>query len=184
MIVVYVVLALLVVSVAWIFAMIAQLAAGLPQVAQAWAARQGGLDRLTEYEVDRPAPSWPSGTQPLQDYLIVVLSTTCSACTRIAAELADDSRLMDSIPSIRMVIVSPTTERSVEFARANRLAEFEPLIDENGKWCREELGIAESPTLFVVRGGVVAEAFMFNRPADIEQALELLPETVLGHSHA
>jgi hypothetical protein len=193
MIFVYIVLALLVVSVAWIFAMIAQLAAGLPEVAQAWAARQGGLDRLTELEADRPAPSWPPGTQPMLDYLIVVLSTTCTACTRIAGELADNSRITKSRSSIRLVVVAPETDRAVEFATTNQLQAFAPLIDENGKWCREELGISQSPTLFVVRGGVLTEGFSFNRTDDIEQALDILSEPVpsngqvvleKGHSHA
>lgn len=175
MIVVYVVLAVLVLAVGWLFAMMSHLAAGLPEVAAAFQSQQHGLQRVSEIDRGVPMPALPGRTND-GPAILVILSSTCNSCLGVASQLREGRLGELEGWAIALLVSGPTIDYAAKFATANGLGRYDPFIDAQGEWCRTELGIAQSPVAVIFRDGLILDAYAFGALDDLRAQLRHLRE--------
>lgn len=127
------------------------------------------LESATGASVPELPASWPMLPQdPDGNSLLLVLSSTCATCTKMAQ---DASVLRDILPDNASVIVSAPTESRAAPIMANLTASLSAVqLDVAGTWLRS-MNIDSSPALVHIREGVVREAVLF---ASIDSLDELV----------
>jgi hypothetical protein len=167
----YILVLLLCIATAILFAMVGQLAARLPEFQGQQA---GPVQRLEELERGRPAPSWAAPPAPLGNghgqslYGLLVLSTICTTCSQLAKELA--ARAPDSLPlPLKLVLSTPLKRADADaYVRRYRLDAYRPLIDEQGARCKDDLGLMISPALVMIRQGRILDGYTITHLSSID----------------
>ncbi|WP_433344673.1 hypothetical protein [Micromonospora sp. CA-111912] len=124
------------------------------------AAGTSGVRLLEEARIGTTPSSWPAGLSgagegPLR--IVLVLSTACSSCRTVAAQLIGGSDVAD----VAVVISTGDAIVGAEFVADNGLARLPHHVDEGGDWVRGEFGIAMSPVALVFRDGTLISALAF-----------------------
>lgn len=118
---------------------------------------------------------WAAGLPGERDGLsvLLVLSSTCSSCEDIAAQLRENP---GSARWDRTAIVISTARRLTgeDFANSYGLSQFPHYIDEGGKWVSGEFGVQSSPSALVFDGGQLIAAYIFHDVAALQARLSQL----------
>lgn len=147
---------LLVVAVIVLFAMLGEL-----YTRTGMAASRTG--RLAEAEVGRRPDTWPEVLAPLstaRDAVLMVLSTSCASCNKVASQLAGE---LDVLPGYDTGVALSTvdTERAESFMREFRLPPRSVYVDVGGDWVTGAFGVQTSPSALVLREGKLVSAVVF-----------------------
>ncbi|TDC69473.1 hypothetical protein E1200_08395 [Actinomadura sp. GC306] len=193
------VLLILAAAVVLLFAMFGELTSRLPTERAEAAARDPEIWPLEDARLGTAPAGWPGGLAGLaagaadrdadrdadrnadrnadRDAArpVLVLSTACSTCKDVAAQLSEE---LDRGAGGDMAVVVSTAERArgerfVQRYGLHRLAHY---VDEGGAWVAEEFNVRMSPTALVVRDGRLESALVFQ---DV-QALR----TAIGQANA
>lgn len=156
-------LALLVLAgaVVLLFAMLGELASRVPPP-------DGGrpdqtLVPLDEALVGNVPDTWPGSLAHLSsasEGVLVVLSTVCQSCRRIAGQLTPELGVGDGRP-FAILISSPGRDLGEDFAHQHALGRFPYFVDENGDWVTRAFGVLSSPSALLLREGRLEAALQF-----------------------
>lgn len=167
----WVVVVVLSIAVAVLFTMLGQLAARLAELGPAPA--RDRVRRLTELRRGGPAPPWPGPPPTPQPghpglYAVVVLSTVCAASTRLAAQLSATfgGPVTPPLP-LGIAVSAPRASDASRFVQQYALERLPMFIDERDRWSREQLGIAATPSLILIRDGHVLDGFTLSDVGDV-----------------
>lgn len=95
-----------------------------------------------------------------QDFgVVVVLSTSCTSCQRIASGATGR---LDLPADAAVVISSPSKEQGERFIEDNPvLRQYRHVVDPGGVWLTEDLGVDISPSVLIFRHGRLISAHTF-----------------------
>jgi hypothetical protein len=150
-----------------LFAMLAELAARVPESGPA---RNREIRPLDEARVGHVSAVWPAGLPRGERSVLLVLSTICNACEDVARQLVSDPGHPDWAEA-SLVISTGARIRGEEFITRNRLERFPYFVDEGGEWVSGEFGIQSSPSALVFHGERLESAHEFNDVAALRAAL-------------
>lgn len=98
-----------------------------------------------------------------EDGCVLFVSTSCAACRYLVHQSRD---LLTSGP-VRTLVVAPATERGKEFIEKDcRGSGIAYQVDTAGARARA-LGITEFPSVLIVAGGIVADAYIVGSPGQL-----------------
>ncbi|MEU2615147.1 hypothetical protein ABZ570_26745 [Micromonospora sp. NPDC007271] len=161
---------LLTVAVVGLFAMMGELAARVPDENVVVAPRP-----IEEITLGVTPESWLDGAAHLEGApvgVLVVLSTSCASCQRIANGSTGDLALP---PESFVLIASGTQERAESFlAEHPMLRQHRHGIDVEGTWLTRNFGINISPSVLIFERGRLSSAHTFT-------SATTLPELFAGH---
>ncbi len=162
--------ALLIIAIGMVtlFAMFGELSA---RVAEAGSAPRNATVRpLDQARIGQVPGYWPpSIPRPGQrPFTLIVLSSICSSCADIAAQLASEPLPLDT----GLVISTGQREKAEDFIARFGLNQFPHHIDELGEWVAGEFDVRMSPSALVFREEMLAEAYMFNDVAALRTTVE------------
>jgi hypothetical protein len=163
------VLLLLVAAVVLLFAMLGELTSRLPTEREAAAARDPEIWALEDARLGVEPSRWPAGLaglsaaeapDPDAARPVLVLSTACSTCKDVAAQLSDE---LDQGAEADMAVIVSTAERErgERFVEQYGLQRLPHYVDEGGAWVADEFDVRMSPTALVMRGGRLESALVF-----------------------
>ncbi|HEX6470330.1 MAG TPA: hypothetical protein VF069_14630 [Streptosporangiaceae bacterium] len=158
-----------------LFAMLAELAARIPDRSTPY--RNPAIRALGEARVGNSPDTWPVELPQRDRSVVLVLSTICNACEDVARQLTTDPGHTDWA-EMSLVISTAARIRGEEFIVRNRLGEFPYFIDEGGEWVHGEFGVQSSPTALVFRGSRLESAHEFNDVAALRAALAQGPQVM------
>lgn len=108
--------------------------------------------------------NWPRELAHLQERefaAILVLSTACSSCAKIAKELSGDST--GDLPAMGLLISAPDTSTGTSFADQYGLFDrWSVAVDKSGQWSTNQCGVGISPAGLLFENGILTIAFAFN----------------------
>lgn len=151
-----------------LFAMLAELAARVPDRSEPY--RNKEIRPLTEARTGHSPDVWPISLPTMERSVLLVLSTICNACEDVARQLVSEPGHTDWAEA-SIVISTGARIRGEEFVTRNRLTQFRYFVDESGEWVHSEFGIQSSPTALVFRGKQLESAYEFNDVAALRAAL-------------
>ncbi len=152
-----------------LFAMLAELAARVPDRSAPY--RNPAIRPLDEARVGHSPDVWPAGLPHRERSVLLVLSTICNACEDVARQLVSDPGHADWAEA-SVVMSTGARIRGEEFVTRNRLERFPYFIDEGGEWVHGEFGVQSSPTALVFRGKRLESALEFNDVAALRVAID------------
>lgn len=153
-----------------LFAMLAELAARVPDRSTPY--RNPAVNPLEEARLGHSPDSWPVELPTRERSVLLVLSTICNSCEDVARQLVSDPGHTDWTAAA-LVISTGGRLRGEEFVARHRLGIFPHFIDEGGKWVTGEFGVQASPTALVFHGERLESAYEFNDVAALRAALGL-----------
>lgn len=160
-------LTLLVVAVIGLFAMMGELSS---KVADA-ASSDSTLIPIGSARLGVLPESWPTDLSDVKQAphaLIVVLSTACSACARVASGATGPLPVSEGCP-LALVISSKDNVSGGRFVADHPVLDGRPtLIDVEGTWITAAYQINTSPSVLVLENGVLTHAFTFTSVRSIE----------------
>ena len=155
-------IAVLTVAIAFLFAMMAELAARVkngvaaaPAVDMAYTASPTRVD-LSASTV-QPV-HWPGGDADDDSFDVLILSTLCASCHHVAEQLRNAPPANRGV-EVRIVISTSGEPLGAGFVDQYDLHEYVTYVDPGGKWCRTTFGISLSPLLIRVRNGRLGGAY-------------------------
>ena len=162
---------LLAAAVVMLFAMLGELSSRVP-VLPAGAAPMDDEARLGH----RP-DAWPpelAGVAAAPDAVLLVLSTACVSCNRVAEHLRDG---FDPLPgqATGIALSTPDPARAERFLREHGLPSESVYVDVGGAWVPAEVGVQTSPSALFFKSGELASATVF---PDIESLRTAVKEAV------
>jgi len=144
-----------------LFAMLGELSARVGTAGPAGGT--GTVQLLTDAAVGHAPGRWPVGIAAQADAdlaIVLVLSTTCTSCGQVAAQLRDHPELAD--PAGWSILVATEDPAHAEaFLARYALDRLPHDVDVDGGWARAEFGVHSSPTALVFRSGRLASAVSF-----------------------
>jgi hypothetical protein len=152
-----------------LYAMLAELAARVPE--RSGPTRNREIRPLDEARVGHAPDVWPAVLPHRERSVVLVLSTICNACEDVARQLVSDPGHPDWAEA-SLVISTGARIRGEEFVTRNRLGQFPHFVDEGGEWVSGEFGIQSSPSALVFHGGRLESAHEFNDVAALRVALD------------
>lgn len=165
-------LALLVLAgaVVLLFAMLGELASRVPPP-------DGGkpdqrVEPLADALIGNAPDAWPGSLTHLSsagDGLLVVLSTVCQSCRRVAGQLSPELAADGGRP-FAILISAPSRDKGEDFAQQHALSRFPYFVDVNGDWVTRAFGVVTSPCGLVLREGRLETALQFQDFAAVEAA--------------
>jgi hypothetical protein len=156
------VLFMLVAAVVLLFAMVGELSARVSgSMAGAGEPPVGPLDeaRLGEKPGAWPEPLGAMAQDP-EPVLLVVLSSSCTSCERVAGQLAAD---LDAggMPAAGILLSTAEQRLGEDFVERHRLGRLPYYVDERGEWVMGAFGVQTSPAALTVRDGRLESALVF-----------------------
>lgn len=149
---------LLAAAIVMLFAMLGELASRVPEPEP----QRTWMEPIEGIQLGQMPKSWPAelAQVPERDHsvLLVVLSTVCTSCRAIAAELVNHTDWSEAA----LVVSTPAAANGKAFVAEFGLESFPHYIDEGGDWVRSEFGVESSPIALVVREGRLAGAYSFS----------------------
>jgi hypothetical protein len=147
---------LLAAAVIALFAMLGELYARL-------GGAKGPTPTLDEAKVGQQPAAWPkelSRVATAPDGLLMVLSTSCASCARVADQLRDRA---DPLPGYDTAVALSTPDQATAdaFVAEHGLRPRSTFIDVRGKWVTGEFGVQTSPSALFLRGGRLDSALVF-----------------------
>lgn len=121
------------------------------------------LDRPNVYL--RESANWPaqlSSVRANTDFLLIVLSTSCTTCNTIGEQLGKDDWSGRTAGQLGVVLSTPDPRLAEAFVAKNGLAAFHYYIDSDGDWTDAALGLSMSPVGLIFRHGQLDETYVFN----------------------
>ncbi len=113
----------------------------------------------------RPDVSWPrefDGIRSRDAFLLIVVSTSCNSCSIVADELGDGWAAR-AAGRLGLVISTADARRGTAFVAEHGLAGIPHIVDEDGTWTTESLGLSLSPVGLVFIAGRLHESYVFNQ---------------------
>jgi hypothetical protein len=165
----------LAVAVVGLFAMMGELSGRVPDPDQPTTADlTPGPDHLhpvPEARLGAEPAEWPAELASVRDAdlaHVVVLSTTCTTCARIAS---GETGTLDMLPPpLAVVVSSPRPEAGAGFlAKHPMVTNYPHLVDVGGTWLTSNFEIAISPSVLVFAGGRLQAAHTFNTATTLSQ---------------
>jgi hypothetical protein len=103
--------------------------------------------------------TWPASLAGLEDdCVLLVLSTVCTSCAAVAAQLSDGRNWAD----LGIVISTGGTVRGTDWVAEKGLGSFRHYLDDGGQWTGAEFGVRTSPCALIIRDGVLVAAYIFH----------------------
>ncbi|HEY7200910.1 MAG TPA: hypothetical protein VIC57_11880 [Candidatus Dormibacteraeota bacterium] len=118
---------------------------------------------LNEALVGNAPDAWPSSLAHLSsasDGLLIVLSTVCNSCRRVAGQLSPELGA-DGARPFAVLISCPGRDRGEDFAQRHALGRFPYFVDEHGDWVTRAFGVLSSPSALFLREGRLESALQF-----------------------
>lgn len=161
---------LLTIAVVGLFAMMGELASRVPQAQDQQVPQVMPPEPISEIQLGVVPPDWPTELAHLSTAdraVIVVLSTLCTSCGRVA------SGQTGPLTGVSGLIIScPRPSKGNEFLSENpMLRDHRVALDVAGEWLTTHLGIDVSPSVLVFERGRLLSAHTFVSAA----SLHLLP---------
>ncbi|MGI8665699.1 MAG: hypothetical protein ACR2N4_06690 [Jatrophihabitans sp.] len=113
----------------------------------------------------RESAQWPAPLASLrehEDFLLVVLSTSCTTCNTIGEQLGAEDWAGRSGGRLGVVLSTSDTQIAEEFVERKGLAAVPYYIDANGDWSEAALGLSLSPVGLIFHHGDLDETYVFN----------------------
>ncbi|HEX4728493.1 MAG TPA: hypothetical protein VH298_11895 [Jatrophihabitans sp.] len=159
-------LLILAVAVGMLFAMCAELASRSGGVASAEAEPVRYVRPLGRSSVYlRDSAAWPTelaGPRANDDFLLVVLSTSCATCNTIGEQLSNQDWAERSEGRLGVVVSTADREIAEEFIAKYRLNRLPCYLDVHGDWSAAALGLSVSPAGLIFHHGDLDETYVFN----------------------
>lgn len=160
-------LLILAVAVGVLFAMCAELSKRLSSSAGSQSANTVAYARPVERPgvFLRPDVVWPREFRDIASrdaFLLIVISTSCMTCNSVASELGEGWAKRGS-GRMGVVISTPDEARAKAYVAEHHLGGIPHIIDVDGTWTTESLGLSLSPVGAVFLGGSLHETYIFNQ---------------------
>jgi hypothetical protein len=113
----------------------------------------------------RESVAWPPQLAELRaqpDFLLVVLSTSCSSCNAIMEQFGRDGWADRAAGRLGVLLSTPDAQVAEEFVDKYGLAQFPLYVDFGGEWITAAFGLSLSPVGLVFRHGLLEESYVFN----------------------
>ena len=113
----------------------------------------------------RESAAWPNelaGLRANDDFLLVVLSTSCSTCNTICEQLSDPDWAERAGGRLGVVVSTADREIAEEFIAKYRLNRLPCFLDVHGDWSAAALGLSVSPAGLIFHHGDLDETYVFN----------------------
>ncbi|MET8279893.1 hypothetical protein [Micromonospora sp. NPDC005174] len=170
----------LTVAVVGLFAMMGELSSRVPQ--------EDVVDVATPIDnaaLGTAPQIWPDDITHLatrEFAALVVLSTSCSSCRRIAAGATGQLSLP---PDVAVIVPAPSLADGQQFvAESSVISEFPHSIDVGGEWLTKNLAVDISPSVLVFNRGALVTAHTFSSAAALNELLDRPVERDREDSHA
>ncbi|MEU8264996.1 hypothetical protein AB0C02_30835 [Micromonospora sp. NPDC048999] len=151
----------LAVAVIGLFAMMGELGSRVP--ASDTDAVPSRLDPIDQARLGGEVDSWPTGLAHLRDAdhgLLVVLSTLCTSCGRIASGATGP--LSMPTPAAAILVSCPQEAAGAAFVDGNPMVRDHPhALDIGGEWLIRNFNVDISPSVLVFERGRLRSAFTF-----------------------
>ena len=162
-------------AVVFLFAIVGELASRIPDADSAGA---GHATALEDFHHGARAASWPAvlpGADEGRRTVLFVLSTACSTCNLVAAELVEHPS-RDVGGRLGLVVVSPTVSIGEEFIDQQNLHDVPHFVDEGGQWVAGNFGVTLSPAALVFEDGELVRAFTFSSVTLLRDRIDSVKE--------
>ena len=136
---------------------------------------------LKNARLGRVPGSWPPAIDHpgAAEFTVLVLSSACTSCADIAAQLIDDPGHTDW-DSMGIAISTSDREVGEDFVARHGLGELPHYVDVGGDWVSTEFDVRMSPSALVFRDGQLAAAYIFHDVAALRATVARATATV-GH---
>ena len=127
---------------------------------------------LEEAKVGQRPQAWPRELAPLAtstDALLLVLSTSCASCNKVAGQLRDRFEPMAGYDT-GVVLSTADPDRAEEFMREYGLPRASVYVDVDGAWVTREFGVLTSPSALILREGQLSSALVFTDVSALQSA--------------
>ena len=129
-------------------------------------------DSLPEANVGQRPDAWPPELARLAtagDAALLVLSTACVSCNRVAEQLREAP---DPLPGYVTGVALSTAddERAETFMRQYGLSGDAVYVDLGGDWVTKTFGVQTSPSALLLRDGQLVSAVLFTDIAALQSA--------------
>lgn len=156
-------LLLLAFAVVLLFAMMGELASRLPDPDR----DPGLVVPLADFKAGVSPGDWPGTLSSVggeRSAVLLVLSTACASCNRVAAELASFmAGEMTGLGGLGVVVSSSTQASGEEFMNKHALGHVPHVIDERGQWVMENFGVHTSPAALIFKDCMLSDAYTFSK---------------------
>jgi hypothetical protein len=113
----------------------------------------------------RETATWPTELVALRghdDFLLLVLSTSCSTCNTIVTQLTQDDWAGRSAGRLGVVLSTHDRDLAEDYLNRNQLGPVPCYIDVDGEWSQATLGVSLSPVGLIFHHGDLDETYVFN----------------------
>ncbi|HET6210168.1 MAG TPA: hypothetical protein VFD94_07290 [Jatrophihabitans sp.] len=113
----------------------------------------------------RETAVWPAELAALRandDFLLVVLSTSCQTCNTICEQLGSQDWASRSEGRLGVVVSTADQEIAEEFIAKYGLDGLPCFLDVHGDWSEAALGLSVSPAGLIFHHGDLDETYVFN----------------------
>ncbi|MEU4645719.1 hypothetical protein, partial [Micromonospora sp. NPDC023814] len=120
---------------------------------------------------------WPAGLAEVPTAafrVVLVLSTSCNSCEKVAGQIGDLADPRD----FALLISTIDQARGKDFVTRHELSQLPHHIDVGGEWVTGELEVMTSPTALVFRDGRLVSALLFTDVAVLSAAVFPVKEAV------
>jgi hypothetical protein len=160
-----VVLLLLVVAIVILFAMLGELASRIPASAEP----DRTVRPIDTADIGAVAEEWPTSLEdiPAQSSqataMLAVLSTSCSTCQIVAEQIAKEQRRTGRPrPGFAVIVSCPVDRVGEDFIERHGLGTVPHYVDAGGRWVSNSFRVTISPSVLLLRNGVLTSALMFH----------------------
>ncbi|MFG2539731.1 hypothetical protein ACGFU4_31290 [Streptomyces sp. NPDC048511] len=168
-------LLLLTAAVVVLFAMMGELASRTAAAPDAPAT----VSPLEEYRLGAVVEEWPEPFAALggdSRGVLLVLSTVCASCAKVAAQLSERGLSGVSGP-VGIVISCAEQADGDDFVRRHGLADLPYLVDVRGAWVAGSFSVSQSPTALVFDDSVLSQGHLFTSVADLLREVGLAKDS-------
>lgn len=160
-----VVLLLLVAAIVILFAMLGELASRIPPAAAA----DQAVRPIDTADIGAVAAEWPASLEDVRTQssqataMLAVLSTSCTTCRTVAEQIAQEQRRAGRTrPGFAVVVSCPVDRVGEDFVERHGLGAVPHYVDAGGRWVAESFRVTISPSVLLLRNGVLTSALMFS----------------------
>jgi hypothetical protein len=154
-----------------LFAMLGEVSARLDSTGSGRG--QGFIRLLDQVSVGHAPQDWPEPVREMalaERSLALVLSTTCSSCVEVAAQLRAEPK---PIPGYDLYIVISTSDpaQGLAFVEHHGIEGVPYFVDELGQWVTREFNLRHSPSALLFHRGRLTSGVLFNDIATLRAAV-------------
>ncbi|MFJ6854155.1 hypothetical protein ACIQM3_27165 [Streptomyces sp. NPDC091271] len=130
---------------------------------------------LEEYRLGAVVKEWP---EPLVSLgtgsrgVLLVLSTVCASCAKVAAQLSQGG-LNGATGPVGIVISCAEKEDGDDFVQRHGLTDLPHYVDERGAWVAGSFSVSQSPTALVFDDSVLSQGYLFSSVEDLLREADL-----------